>query len=478
MIMPEKSPFDGERRVIPALGDMGSAVLYSAESEKAVLGCMLGMPNEVIDEAVSTLKKEDFFVPAYQEIFAVLREMHDKSQAIDVMTIHQWLTDRKMAEAVGSPGILAELLVGYATHLHIRAYIRTVKDKSLLRGLQMACSTIVQDIADMPDSVPAVLDRAEQQIMAVTASGLTLGSFPRPGTVMDAEMDRIISYDGRRPLIGIPSGFHKLDELTGGWKPGEMIVLAARPGGGKTALAIDFMHAAAPFRWDEKINGWQNPGHRVAMINLEMPENQLELRRLSKKSGIPLQALRRGLTDDKERQILVNAREAMRPWTVVIRDVCYLTTTQCRSMARRLKSEFQIDLLVIDYLQLMSEVKTTKDYNRQVEVANISRGIKALAKELGIPIIILAQLNRQSAETKQVPGLHNLRESGAIEQDADVVMLLHKHDPETDQDGNEVHSPIRRYTLNLAKQRNGPTDELEIHFHTSYAKFEEPVKHQ
>src|SRR5271163_4228576 len=152
---------------------LSPTVLYSAEAEKAVLGCMMAQPAEVINDATVALIKEDFFVPAHQEIFGALREMANSSQAIDVMTIHQWLTDRKLAEAVGSPGILAELLVGFATHLNVGSYIRIVKEKSLLRCLQSACSTIVQDIAEMPDSVAEVLDRAETAIFKVTDMGLT-----------------------------------------------------------------------------------------------------------------------------------------------------------------------------------------------------------------------------------------------------------------------------------------------------------------
>src|SRR5580658_7018934 len=178
MIMPatpsaNPKPSVKRNRAAAAAEEISPTVLYSAEAEKAVLGCMMAQPAEVIDEATVALSKEDFFVPAHQEIFAALREMHNAMQAIDVMTVHQWLTDRKMAEAVGSPGILAELLVGFATHLNVGSYIRIVKDKSLLRSLQLACTTIASDIAEMPDSVPAVLDRAETVIFQVTNQGLT-----------------------------------------------------------------------------------------------------------------------------------------------------------------------------------------------------------------------------------------------------------------------------------------------------------------
>jgi replicative DNA helicase len=175
---PAKAP-PRRGRANPAAADVLSpTVLYSAEAERAVLGCMMAQPQEVINDATVALLKEDFFVPAHQEIFGALREMFNSSQAIDTIAVHQWLTDRKLAEAVGSPGILAELLVGFANHLNVGSYIRIVKEKSLLRCLQAACSAIVTDIADMPDSVASVLDRAESAIFHVTNLGLTQSTVP------------------------------------------------------------------------------------------------------------------------------------------------------------------------------------------------------------------------------------------------------------------------------------------------------------
>jgi replicative DNA helicase len=230
---------------------LSPTVLYSAEAEKAVLGCMMAQPMDVINDATVALVKEDFFVPAHQEIFAALREMYNNRQAIDVMTIHQWLTDRKIAEAVGSPGILAEMLVGFATHLNIGSYIQIVKDKSLLRCLQMACSTIVQDIVDMPDTVSTVLDRAESAIFKVTNQGLTQSTVAARDEI-DKAIALIETFQNRKGrLPGVPTGFKLLNEYTGGWKAGEMIVLAARPGQGKTALGLTFAQHALRERYDE-----------------------------------------------------------------------------------------------------------------------------------------------------------------------------------------------------------------------------------
>lgn len=458
---------------------LSPTVLYSAEAEKAVLGCMMAQPAEVINDATVALLKEDFFVPAHQEIFAALREMYNSSQAIDVMTIHQWLTDRKLAEAVGSPGILAELLVGFATHLNVGSYIKIVKEKSLLRCLQTACSTIVQDIADMPDSVSSVLDRAESAIFHVTNLGLTQSTVPAREEI-DKAIKLIENFQNRKGhLQGLPTGFHKLDELTAGWKSGEMIVLAARPGMGKTALALTFMRHALDQRYDEATDAWKKPGHSVGMFSLEMTNEQLMLRLLAAYGSESLGKIRSGELDDHSMQKLRMVAGDMREWPLYLDDSSFLTINQLRGKARRMKDRYKIEMLVIDYLQLLrSESAQAKD-NRQNEVAEISRGIKALAKELEIPIIILAQLNRRSEEAKSEPALHNLRESGAIEQDADVVLLLHRQDPDKDEDGNERQiGPIIPYNLIIAKQRNGPTDKLDILFHAPYTRFDDPVRHE
>jgi replicative DNA helicase len=484
MIMPASpsanpKPNTKRNRPASAAEALSPTVLYSAEAEKAVLGCMMAQPAEVIDEATMALSKEDFFVPAHQEIFAALREMHNATQAIDVMTIHQWLTDRKMAEAVGSPGILGELLVGFATHLNVGSYIRIVKDKSLLRCLQLACSTIVSDIAEMPDSVPSVLDRAETAIFQVTNQGLT-NSTVSAREEIDRAITLIEDFQSRKGrLHGLHTGFHKLDEMTAGWKPGEMIVLAARPGQGKTALALTFARHALDQRYDETTDAWKKPGHAVGMFSLEMTNEQLMLRLLAAYGSESLQRIRQGDLDEHSLQKLRMVAQDMKEWPLYLDDSSFLTINQLRGKARRMKDRYGIELLVIDYLQLLrSESAQAKD-NRQNEVAEISRGIKALAKELAIPIIILAQLNRRSEEAKAEPALHNLRESGAIEQDADVVLLLHRPDQEKDQDGNERQvSPIIPYSLNIAKQRNGPTDKLDIVFHAPYTRFDDPIRHE
>ena len=479
---PSKKSAQRKRSQEAAREMLSPTVLYSAEAEKAVLGCMLAQPADVIVEVIETLVKEDFFVPAHQEIFAALRDMDSAGQSVDAISLHQWLTDRKIAEAIGSPGILAEIYTGFATHLNVGSYIKIVKEKSLLRCLQGACSTIVADIADMPDSVASVLDRAETAIFQVTNMGLTQSTVPAREEI-DKAIKLIENFQNRKGhLQGLPTGFHKLDEMTAGWKAGEMIVLAARPGQGKTALALTFARHALDQRYDEATDAWKKPGHAVGMFSLEMTNEQLMLRLLASFGSESLGRIRSGELDDVSMQKLRMIAADMREWPLYLDDSSFLSINQLRGKARRMKDRYGIEMLVIDYLQLLkSESAQAKD-NRQNEVAEISRGIKALAKELSIPIIILAQLNRRSEEAgkgRSEPALHNLRESGAIEQDADVVLLLHRHDAEKDEEGNERQmGPVIPYSLIIAKQRNGPTDKLDILFNSPYTRFDDPVRHE
>jgi replicative DNA helicase len=378
-----------------------------------------------------------------------------------------------MAEAVGSPNILAEIAAGLSTYLNVGSYIKIVKDKSLLRRLQDTCAKIVQNISDGQDSVSAVLDQAETDIFKVTNMGLTQSTVAVRDEI-DHAIRMVENFQKRKgQMQGIPTGFHELNQLTTGWQKGDMIVLAARPGVGKTALALTFARHALDSRWDEHQNIYRKPGHAVGFFSLEMTNEQLLLRLLAAYGSESLQRIRQGELSEQAMQKLHMIAQDMKEWPLYLDDSSFMSINQLRGKARRMKDLYGIEILMVDYLQLLrSESEQAKD-NRQNEVAEISRGIKALAKELEIPIIVLAQLNRRSEEGKTEPALHNLRESGAIEQDADLVLLLHR--PEMEPDAEP--SPKIEYSLNIAKQRNGPTDKIKIIFNAAYTRFEDPVKH-
>ena len=451
-----------------------AAPLYSAEAEKAVLGAMLAHPDTVIYQVLEKLITFDFFVPAHQEIFEAMKEMMSRQHNIDMTTVHQYLVDRKLDEVVGSPGILAEMVTSFVSHLNVGTYIQTVKDKSLLRHLQQACITIVQDIADQPHEVNGILDRAETEVFKVTDLGLTQSTVPARDELIKA-LEMIERFRARQgKLNGIPTGFSQLNQMTTGWQPGDMVVLAARPGVGKTALALTFAKHAMNERYDEQRDAWVKPGYGVGFFSLEMTNAQLMLRLLASAAGEDLKRIRTGELDDFSMEKLRHISEDMKQWPLYLDDSSHLTINQLRGKARRMKQRYDIDLLIIDYLQLLhSESAQAKD-NRQNEVAEISRGIKALAKDLAIPIIVLAQLNRKAEEGKTEPALHNLRESGAIEQDADMVLMLHKKE----QDEDAPPSATRDYSLIIAKQRSGPTGKLDMRFNPGFTRFEDPVRHE
>lgn len=459
MIAPSSA--NHKRRFTPTEAEALQAPMYSAEAEKAVLGSMLARPDVVIDEVNEALKRDDFFIPAHQEVYEAICSLHNLRQGIDITTLHQYLADRKLAEAVGSPGILAELAAGLATHLNVGSYIAIVKDKSALRHLQHACANISQAVVDGQDSVSGVLDMAEREIFAICGNEeRTKGAVSNAEAVKERVAQIIAQATTKREVDGIPCGIKWVDDLTSGWHGGEMIVLAARPGIGKTALALHCARYAAAKQWNEPGQCFVEPGHPVGVFSLEMTTRELTNRNLSAATAIPLRNIRRGDLTEQERDKLAIIAEDFAKFPIHIDDTGHCTITQLRSKARRMKQRHGIELLIIDYLQLLkSESEQSRD-NRTNEVAEISRGIKALAKELNIPIIVLAQLNRKSDEANQEPKLHNLKESGSIEQDADIVLLLHK-----DSEG--------LYSLNIAKGRNIGTDKQPIFFEGATQRFSE-----
>ena len=475
-----KKPFNKNNSAPTVSTDIIGAPLYSSEAEKAVLGSMISHPQEVNYKVMEVgIKRSDFFVPAHQEIFEAILNLDAKSQPIDIPILHQYFEDKKLADIIGSPGILAELVAGVATHLNTESYVRIVKGKSVLRQLQSACQSIAQDIADRPDEVESVLDLAESYVFAVNSEADTKAAV----TIRDEIKRTLIQIERYRKMkgkmTGIPTGFFKLNNLTGGWQPTDMIVLAARPGAGKTALALTFAKAAMKERYNEEKDDWVKPGFGVGFFSLEMGNNQIMLRLLSSYAGIGLKKIRTGDLEDHEMENISLIGEEMRELPMYMDDSSMLTINQLRAKARRMKKQFNIDMIMVDYLQLLRAESVQARDSRQNEVAEISRGIKALAKELHVPILVLAQLNRKSEEAKQEPGLHNLRESGAIEQDADIVMLLHKEEQEADPaSAGNPRPELRNYKLIIAKHRNGPTDSIDVVFNGACTRFEDPNRHE
>ncbi|MDX6767262.1 MAG: replicative DNA helicase [Candidatus Methylacidiphilales bacterium] len=448
----------------------GLPPIHSVEAERSVLGAMLSDPEHVIDRAAERLRAEDFFHPAHQALYTALLEMRNKGQPVDPSTVLQFLEDRKLADSVGGAPVLGELSAGVISVLTAPTHIETVRAKSLLRHLQQACAQIVYSAQERQHEVDAVLDEAESQIFKITETGVSQ-TVMEPRKVVLSAIDMIQrNVDMKGRYDGLPSGFHDLDQMTTGFKPQEMIVIAARPGVGKTALALTMAKSFVKARYDAEKDRMVEPGYPVGIFSLEMSAQQLMVRLLASYANVSLQSIREGKLSSHELDALSLVAEQVAGLPLYIDESSMLNIGQLRAKARRMKQMHGIEALIIDYLQLLTSSSEKARDNRQVEVAEISRGIKGLARELNIPIIVLAQLNRKPEEGNQDPALHHLRESGSIEQDADIVMLLSRKFEKEEGDSGPG-SPFKA-TLHVAKQRNGPTGKVDLIFHGAYTRYD------
>ncbi|MDR1304972.1 MAG: replicative DNA helicase [Verrucomicrobiales bacterium] len=443
--------------------------IHSPEAERAVLGAMLSEPEQVIDMAEETLVAEDFFQPAHQALFRALIDMRSRGAAIDPATLLLYLEDRKLSDAVGGAQLLGELAAAVVNVLTASSHIQAVRQKSILRHLQQACAKIMYDSQERQHELEQVLDEAEKLVFEITDRGVTNSTVGAKEVVYRAIeiIERTIKMKGR--YDGLATGFNELDKLTTGFKPGEMIVIAARPGVGKTALALSMAKNFIKERYDVKQERFVKPGYPVAFFSLEMTAEQLMLRLLASLADVRLQSIRDGRLSPYDQDKLTMIAEDLAEMPLYIDESSLLSINQLRAKARRMKKMHDIQVVIIDYLQLLTSSSEKARDSRQVEVAEISRGIKALAKELKVPIIVLAQLNRKPEEGNQEPALHHLRESGSIEQDADVVLLLSRGFEKEEGDSSRGV----KATLNIAKQRNGPTDKLSLRFIGEYTRYED-----
>jgi len=453
--------------------------VHSPEAERAVLGSMLTDPDAVIDETIELLAAEDFFDPAHQQLFATLIEMRNEDRPIDITTVYQYLEDRKLADSLGGAAFLGELSTGVLSVLTASAHIKTVREKGILRRLREACAQIVLDTQDRQHEVESVLDEAESSIFKLNEKHVTKTTRSAASLVFPAIqiIENTMKLDGQ--YNGIPSGFHELDKLTTGFKGGEMIVVAARPGVGKTAFALSMVRNMLKEKYSPEEEKIIRPGHPVAFFSLEMTGEQLMLRLLASCADVSLQSIREGNLRASDLDALNVVAEEIANYPLFVDESSFLSITQLRAKARRLKAQHDISAIVVDYLQLLTSSSRKAQDNRQVEVAEISRGIKALSMELNIPIIVLAQLNRKPEETNQDPALHHLRESGSIEQDADLVLMLsRKFEKDGDEETTQTrHGPAFTAKLNIAKQRNGPTGNIELVFSARSTRFDSAPRH-
>jgi replicative DNA helicase len=453
----------GKARSAPAIA-LDRVLPNSQEAEMAVLGAMLLSPTEAGSEVRDRLGDDHFYNSAHQAIFREIAALQDAMQGVDLVTLTQRLRDKNQLEEIGGPTYLTDLISRVASTTNVEHYIDIVYDKYLLRKLIEATHDTITKCFDQQDDVDALMDEAGQQLFEIMAGRFQKGAQPVRDFVKDAMGSIEKLYDKGGAVTGLATGFRDLDRITSGLHPGNMIVIAARPSMGKTALA---MNIAENIAIDQNIP--------VGVFSLEMSSDELVKRMLCSRARVNLRSVRDGFLGENAFHPLTTAATSLMKAPMYIDDSASVTIHQARAKARLLKHRYDIKLLVIDYLQLMRAPSRRAENSRQVEIADISAGVKALAKELAIPVVVLSQLNRQpEAREGGKPRLSDLRESGAIEQDADVVGLLVR--PEMYAEDDQKTESQGEATLVIAKQRNGPTGDVLLTFLNEYVRFGDRAK--
>jgi len=435
---------------------------HNLEAEMSVLGAIL-QSNEALLKCLELLQPAHFYRDAHRKIFAVAKDLFQKSEPIDLITVTNALRRRGELEEVGSSAFLASLVEAVPTAANVSYHARIVRDKALLRQLIDVATDVVGLGYSDQEEADQVLELAEQKIFELSEDRIRRSFLPLRSILKDAfeQVERL--YDRKTQVTGVPTGFADLDEKTAGLQPSELIIIAGRPSMGKTSFALNIARNAAI---EERLP--------VGIFSLEMSKEQVVQRMLSSEAEVDSNRIRTGYLRESDWPKLTNAAGRLSEAPIFIDDSAAITAIELRAKARRLKAEANIGLVVIDYLQLVTG--RLRSENRQQEVSEICRGLKAMAKELKVPVVALSQLARRTEEREEGrPQLSDLRESGAIEQDSDVVIFLYRPgyyrarrggkegtlDPERD----------RKTEVIIAKQRNGPTGTVEMAFLREYVKF-------
>jgi replicative DNA helicase len=439
----------------------------NVDAEKTILGAIL-LDNAAHAEAAEKLAEDDFSLDSHRRIFLRMTELMNASRAVDIVTLSNELSRMKEIETVGGVAYLASLTEGLPRRPVIEEYIRIVKDKSLLRKLMLICSAAIARAADQGENALDVLGAAESQLMEVSEKGLTSG-FQSLDQIVQHSFGTIDNlYKQSREVTGLATDFTQFDIMTSGLQKGELIIIAARPSMGKTALAINIAENAAI-----------NHGATVAIFSLEMSKESLLRRMLSSQAWVDQQKLQKGFLGREDHDRLTTALGLLVESRLFIDDTAAISLAEMRAKARRLKQNKGLDLVVVDYLQLMSATVPSsgkRNYeNRTQEVSAVSRGLKALAKELNVPVLALSQLSRAGVQRKDDhrPMLSDLRESGSIEQDADVVAFIHR-DSYYNRDEEMSEADKAKSEIIIEKQRNGPTGTVHLNFIAKFTRFDNP----
>jgi replicative DNA helicase len=426
------------------------------EAEQSVLGSIL-LENSAINRVLEVLSAADFYNEAHRKIFNVSLELSEKNEPVDLITLSNALKGKGTLDSVGGTTYLASLVDNVPSAANVANYARIVKEKAILRGLITSATEIIDNCFETGSDVDDILDKAEHSIFEISENKVRQDYFPIRDIIKDSFRSIEDLYSRQQLITGVPTGFEKIDDLTAGLQKSELIIIAGRPSMGKTAFALNIaLHAAMEA---------QVP---AAIFSLEMSKEQLAFRLLSSEAKVDSQRLRKGFLGETDWPKLTTAAGRLSEAPLYIDDTAAITVLEMKAKSRRLKADRGLGLIVVDYIQLMRA--GSRHDSREQEISDISRSLKALAKELRVPVVALSQLNRQvETRTNRRPQMADLRESGAIEQDADVIAFIYRDEVYNKSDDNIDKGTAE---IIIAKQRNGPTDTVKLAFVDKYTSFE------
>jgi replicative DNA helicase len=437
----------------------------SPDAERAVLGAIL-INNNAFYRVIGTIDTEDFFKDAHRTIFATMRRMAERSQEIEPLTIKEELAKHAQLDQAGGVAYISSLLDSVPDVANVERYAKIVKEKSTLRRLIVMGNSVMRAALDAPSEPEEVLNIAEKSLYEI-AEGSTEKGFIDLGRITRTNMTAIEQIQSAGKLLtGLPTGYDRFNEFTSGFQPQDLIILAARPSMGKTSFMMNIAESISIPGKDGQPRNGSSRLYGVAVFSLEMSKEQIGLRILSSESGVSNHLIRQGMLSERNWRDLAEASARLSKGKIYIDDSPGMDPLEMRAKARRLKMEVGLDIIMVDYLQLMA-VKG-KVESRQQEISQISRGLKAIAKELNVPVLSLSQLSRRPEQRTgdHRPQLADLRESGAIEQDADVVCFIYRdevYNKETEEKGIAE--------IIIAKQRNGPIGDFKLVFRNDITKF-------
>ena len=428
------------------------------EAEQSVIGGIL-LDNQALNSVLEVLGVEDFYSEAHRKIFAAIIELYDRNEPSDLITLSNVLKSKNQLDQAGGASYLSSLADNVPSAANIDHYSKIVKEKSILRKLIGTATDILAKSYNAGTDIDTVLDEAEHAIFDISENKIRPAFSPFKEIIKDSVKTIEKLYERKELVTGVPTGFEKIDDLTSGLQRSDLVIIAGRPSMGKTAFALNIAQYAA-----------LEANVAVAIFSLEMSKEQLALRMLSSEARVDSQRIRRGFLGESDWPRLITAAGRLSEAQIFIDDSSAITALEMKAKSRRLKSTVDLGLIILDYLQLMRGGGYGYRESREQEISEISRSLKALAKELNVPVIALSQLNRKLEDrTNKRPQMADLRDSGAIEQDADLIAFIYRDEVYEKSEGNPEKGMAE---IIIGKQRNGPTGMVKLAFQDKFARFE------